>query len=146
MCRNVRSIEWHQKTYHEISWDYPFKVPIYTALSSKRHFISWDYPFKRWVDCNVSSRIPGLRTHIFLFFLSWQKCLQLKSQLILISFWSIIVMNDKENYFFLSVFTKEGTTNILRFYICYTTQCRLYWNMSVSPTVWTRVYYVSNLG
>jgi hypothetical protein len=25
MCRNVRSIEWHQKTYHEISWDYPFK-------------------------------------------------------------------------------------------------------------------------
>jgi hypothetical protein len=26
MCRNVRSIEWHQKTYHEISWDYPFNV------------------------------------------------------------------------------------------------------------------------
>jgi hypothetical protein len=25
MCRNVRSIEWHQKTYHKISWDYPFK-------------------------------------------------------------------------------------------------------------------------
>jgi hypothetical protein len=25
MCRYVRSIEWHQKTYHEISWDYPFK-------------------------------------------------------------------------------------------------------------------------
>jgi hypothetical protein len=25
MCRNVRSIDWHQKTYHEISWDYPFK-------------------------------------------------------------------------------------------------------------------------
>jgi hypothetical protein len=25
MCRNVRSIEWHQKTHHEISWDYPFK-------------------------------------------------------------------------------------------------------------------------
>jgi hypothetical protein len=25
MCINVRSIEWHQKTYHEISWDYPFK-------------------------------------------------------------------------------------------------------------------------
>jgi hypothetical protein len=25
MCRNVRSIELHQKTYHEISWDYPFK-------------------------------------------------------------------------------------------------------------------------
>jgi hypothetical protein len=24
MCRNVRSIDWHQKTYHEISWDYPF--------------------------------------------------------------------------------------------------------------------------
>jgi alpha-glucosidase (family GH31 glycosyl hydrolase) len=24
MCRNVRSIEWHQKTYHEILWDYPF--------------------------------------------------------------------------------------------------------------------------
>jgi hypothetical protein len=26
MCKNVRSIEWHQKTNHEISWDYPFKV------------------------------------------------------------------------------------------------------------------------
>jgi hypothetical protein len=26
MCRNVRSIEWHKKTYHEISWDYPFKL------------------------------------------------------------------------------------------------------------------------
>jgi hypothetical protein len=26
MCRNVRSIKWHQKTYHEISWDYPFKT------------------------------------------------------------------------------------------------------------------------
>jgi hypothetical protein len=26
MCRNVGSIEWHQKTYHEISWDYPFKA------------------------------------------------------------------------------------------------------------------------
>jgi hypothetical protein len=25
MCRNVLSIEWHQKKYHEISWDYPFK-------------------------------------------------------------------------------------------------------------------------
>jgi hypothetical protein len=25
MCINVGSIEWHQKTYHEISWDYPFK-------------------------------------------------------------------------------------------------------------------------
>jgi hypothetical protein len=25
MCRNVRSIEWHQKTYNKISWDYPFK-------------------------------------------------------------------------------------------------------------------------
>jgi hypothetical protein len=26
MCRNVRSIEWHQKTYHEISWDYTFNA------------------------------------------------------------------------------------------------------------------------
>jgi hypothetical protein len=26
MCRNVRSIEWHQKTYHEISWDYLFNM------------------------------------------------------------------------------------------------------------------------
>jgi hypothetical protein len=26
VCRNVRSIEWHQKTYHEISWDYPFNA------------------------------------------------------------------------------------------------------------------------
>jgi hypothetical protein len=25
MSRNVRSIEWHQKTYHEIFLDYPFK-------------------------------------------------------------------------------------------------------------------------
>jgi hypothetical protein len=25
MCRNVRSIELHLKTYYEISWDYPFK-------------------------------------------------------------------------------------------------------------------------
>jgi hypothetical protein len=25
MCRNVRPIKWHQKTYHKISWDYPFK-------------------------------------------------------------------------------------------------------------------------
>jgi hypothetical protein len=24
MCRYVRSIDWHQKTYHEISWNYPF--------------------------------------------------------------------------------------------------------------------------
>jgi hypothetical protein len=29
MYRNVRSIEWQQKTYHEISWDYPFKL-LYT--------------------------------------------------------------------------------------------------------------------
>jgi hypothetical protein len=28
MCRNVRSIEWHQKTYHEISWDYPFNLDL----------------------------------------------------------------------------------------------------------------------
>jgi hypothetical protein len=32
MCRNVWSIEWHQKTYHEISWDYPFKF-IYNFLA-----------------------------------------------------------------------------------------------------------------
>jgi hypothetical protein len=23
MCRNLRSIEWYQKTYVQISWDYP---------------------------------------------------------------------------------------------------------------------------
>jgi hypothetical protein len=28
MCSNFRSIEWHQKTYHKISWDYPFKIVI----------------------------------------------------------------------------------------------------------------------
>jgi hypothetical protein len=28
MCRNVRSIDWHQKTYHEISWDYPFCLRV----------------------------------------------------------------------------------------------------------------------
>jgi hypothetical protein len=26
--RNLRSIKWHQKTYHIISWDYPFKVSL----------------------------------------------------------------------------------------------------------------------
>jgi hypothetical protein len=26
MCRNVRSIEWQQKTYQKISWDYPFNL------------------------------------------------------------------------------------------------------------------------
>jgi hypothetical protein len=34
MCRNFRSIKWHQKTFHKISWDYPFKS---TWLGSTVH-------------------------------------------------------------------------------------------------------------
>jgi hypothetical protein len=42
MCRNVRSIEWHQKTYHEISWDYPFKQIIFQAAICNELLVSQD--------------------------------------------------------------------------------------------------------
>jgi hypothetical protein len=43
MCRNVRSIEWHQKTYHEISWDYPFK-----KNARKEHVrLAWHFSFEK---------------------------------------------------------------------------------------------------
>jgi hypothetical protein len=51
MCRNVRSIEWHQKTYHEISWDYPFKPmnegPIGGIVWGQTRVskIAWHLPF-----------------------------------------------------------------------------------------------------
>jgi hypothetical protein len=40
MCRNVRSIEWHQKTYHEISWDYPFKCMDYWCTFFNNYFLA----------------------------------------------------------------------------------------------------------
>jgi hypothetical protein len=46
MCRNVRSIEWHQKTYHEISWYYPFNDKRYRIhyrykTNSPRHLVTF---------------------------------------------------------------------------------------------------------
>jgi hypothetical protein len=46
MCRNVRSIKWHQKTYHKISWDYPFKPSLRYCPSSQTLDVSCrEYPF-----------------------------------------------------------------------------------------------------
>jgi hypothetical protein len=46
MCRNVWSIEWHQKTYHEISWDYPFKANGIPPNAYLKHFFRVNVPLK----------------------------------------------------------------------------------------------------
>jgi hypothetical protein len=60
MCRNVRSIEWHQKTYHEISWDYPFNVkrrPMYSYV------LGW------YIQLHSRGFVKGPRCGIFLKYL-----------------------------------------------------------------------------
>jgi hypothetical protein len=42
MCRNVRCIEWHQKTYHKISWDYPFKLVIKWPYLAPLQIPNWN--------------------------------------------------------------------------------------------------------
>jgi hypothetical protein len=60
MCRNVRSIEWHQKTYHKISWDYPFKHTNMTTVHKRRREegirtkkLFWDNRFKLYFMFNI---------------------------------------------------------------------------------------------
>jgi hypothetical protein len=43
-CRNFRSIDWYQKTYVQISWDYPFKRYSLTTFSAL--FLSTNYPYR----------------------------------------------------------------------------------------------------
>jgi hypothetical protein len=60
MFRNVRSIELHQKTYLEISWDYPFNS-VFTEeqLLSEIYFKKTTLPYDNYtvaytVQCRIN--------------------------------------------------------------------------------------------
>jgi hypothetical protein len=48
MCTNCRSIEWHQKIYHKISWDYPFNDLIFKLL------ITFKFHIQKFNFCTIS--------------------------------------------------------------------------------------------
>jgi hypothetical protein len=80
ICRNFRSNEWHQKMYHKVSWDYPFKAIGFCSFNGTAFLV--------FVTCNLVRYQPYSIIHWTAFLLVNKKiitkfavffCFQLQS-------------------------------------------------------------------